>query len=147
MKKPFFAILFVLLVINFSYKGFLYFSYEKAEGQVIGFYDFTTKQVRTGKYDGQQHTSFEKVASPLIIYKLDELECQIALPKWGYINFLETGDPITVMVNEKRDKVEINSFFQFWVTFYDLIIAFAICFVGSIVLGIVLPERKPTVWK
>lgn len=147
MKKLFFAILFVLLVINFSYKAFLYFSYDKAEGQVIGFYDFSRKYVRKGKYDRKEHTSFETLESPIVKYKLDGSEFDIAIPKWGYINFLERGDSITVMVNDKRDKVEINSFFQYWLTFYDIIIVFAICFLGSIILGIALPEKKPTEWK
>lgn len=147
MVRPFLYVLSVLVVLNLIYKSFIFFSYDKIPGKVIGFDGFNTKYERTSRYSGEKVTSHEFVKTPLISFEIDGLGYEVTREKWGYVDSFKEGDAVTVMINEKGDCIEINSFFQFWVTFYDIAWGFGICFVVTIALGLILPERKPRVWK
>lgn len=147
MARPFLYVLSVLLVLNLIYKSFIFFSYDKVPGKIIGFDGFTAKYERTSRYSGEKVTSYEFVKTPLVAFEFDGLEYEVTKEKWGYIDSFKEGDVLTVMIGKKSDAIEINSFFQFWFTFYDIALGFGICFVVTIVLGIILPERKPRVWK
>lgn len=129
------------------YKSFIFFSYDKVPGKVVGFDGFNTKYERTSRYSGKKVTSHEFVKTPLISFEIDGSGYEVTREKWGYVDSFDEGDNVTVMANEKRDRFEINAFFQFWVTFYDIAWGFGICFVVTIALGLILPERKPRVWK
>lgn len=147
MGKSFLYVLSVLVVLNLIYKSFIFFSYDKVPGKVIGFDGFNNKYERTSRLTGKKITSHEFVKTPLISFNIDDMKYHVTNEKWGYIDSFDKGDNVTVMANEKRDSFEVNTFFQFWITFDDIAWGFAICFVLTIFFGLIIPERKPMTWE
>jgi len=144
MKRYFLIIFLVFVVLNAFYKSYIYFSSEKTEGHVVEFEDYTTRhRTRNGG------VSYETSIAPTIVYDYNGNACKQSKSKWGYINLLKIDDKVTVLISGKEKKVEINTFFQFWFTFYDMIAAFSLCVVGTIILANVLPEKEAGIktWK
>jgi hypothetical protein len=139
MKKYFLTILCVLIGLNICYKSYIYFSSDKIEGRVIGYEHYTTK------HRGSPETSL----SPTITYQYNGITHEESKSKWGQINILDINDEVTVLISNQGENVEINTLFQFWFTLYDMMIAFSVCFIGTIILMNLIPEKeiKPTVWK
>lgn len=130
-KIPFnivFAFLFLSLLIgNFTYKTIIYFSSDKYEGKIIGF------------------NMINNVNNPDVIPTIEfkdenAFTYRVENYKWSY--FVNKGydakyrndlnKKVTVLKNVFSNDYEYITFFNYWITLYDIIIAFLILFFGVI---------------
>lgn len=128
MKKYFLYLFFVFALLNTVYKACIYFDSDKVAGRVT-----------------------EATSSPKVIFTYNNYDWEASKSEWGHIATLELGDTVTVLIQKEEDitTININTFFQFWFTFYTIITAFCVCFVGTLILMVVLPEeeKQPKTWK
>lgn len=144
MKRYFLFIFIIYIGLNTVYNSYIYFSSDMVSGKVVGFERYSkTRKTRNGG------TSTEISDSPVVIFTYKKQYWETSQGKWGYINLLDIGDEVTVLIDEKNKSVNLNTFFHFWFTLNDLFIAFALCFVGTIFLEMLFPtkEKKPNTWK
>jgi hypothetical protein len=149
MKRYFLTIFLVFVGLNICYKSYIYFSSDKVTGKVIDYEYYANRYSHTSEYSGKKSVSTEYSKSPIVEYSFDNIFYHQSRNKWGYINQLDVNDEVTVLIRDKEGSAEINTFFQFWFTFYDMIAAFSLCVVGTIILSNVLPEKekKPAKWE
>ncbi|WP_313807943.1 hypothetical protein [Flavobacterium sp.] len=149
MGRIFLGLLTVLLLLNFGYKAVLYFSSEKAEGTVVGF-EYFSREVETKDKSGNDAVYFIQYEAPIVRFKLESETVSVTTEAWSneYAS-LEKGDKVTVFWNTGRENFKLNSFFLFWISVWDAFYGILLLIFGSIVLGIVLPEREPKIrtWK
>lgn len=149
MKRLFLGILLLLLCVNFGYKTVRYLSCDKSVGRVVAFEFFTSKIV-TRNRSGAKNVSYESYKTPIIEAVMDGTSKRFTRKHWDnrYIG-LNSNDEITVLIDKKTGELELNSFFLFWVSERDIFYGLLLLIFGSIVLGILLPERKPKIrtWK
>lgn len=121
-----FAFLFLFLLIgNFTYKAIVYFSSEKYEGTIIGF-------------NLMNHTNNQDIIPTIEFTNENNELIRIENHKWAY--FINKGystkyrenlnKKVTVFKNTFSNEHEYATFFNFWLTVYDLFIAFLILFFG-----------------
>lgn len=130
MKRIFLIILLVFLVLNTAYKCYVYVTSEKIDGTMV----WVAKKAEAVQF----------------FYNGATME--VTRTKWSFIRTLKENDSVVVLVaNEGKEAtdIEIFTFFQFWFTFYDMILAFSVCFVGTIFLSGYLPEKEEKIeeWK
>lgn len=130
MKRTFLIIFLAFLVLNTAYKCYVYVTSEKIDGTML----FVARKSETVQF----------------FYNGATME--VTRTKWSFIRTLKENDSVVVLVSndgkEAKD-IEILTFFQFWFTFYDMILAFSVCFVGTIFLSGYLPEKEEKIeeWK
>ena len=144
MKKYFFLLFCAYVVVNFCYTSYIYCISDKIKGQVVGEEEYRKMyKKRNGR------VSYEQSVSPTVAYNYNGLDLEKSRSKWGFINLLEVGDTVTVLISDRGKRIELNTFFQFWFTLYDMMYAFGVCFVGTIILSSIFPEKKEKIreWK
>lgn len=149
MKRIFLGILLLLLSINFGYKAFRYLSFDTTTGRVVAFEFFTSKIV-TRNRSGSEHVSYESYKTPIVEAQIEGTTKRFTREDWDnrYLG-LDTNDKVTVLIDKNSDELQLNSFFLFWVTERDFFYGLLILIFGTMLLGLVLPERKPKIrtWK
>lgn len=134
MLKPFLYTLLFLLLFNFAYKGYNYFKYNKTTGKVVGHewvsYRYKVKQRHSDKYVERK----ESTESPVVEFNIDNEQYTMAVTRWGYIDFLDDGDEVTVLY--KGEDCQINTLFQYWITFYDIMIGIFLCIFCPVIFEI-----------
>ncbi len=149
MKRIFLGILLLLLSVNFGYKAFRYLSYDKTTGKVVAFEFFTSKIVSRNR-SGGENVSYESYKTPIVEAQIEGTTKRFTREDWDnrYLG-LDTNDKVTVLIDKNSDELQLNSFFLFWVTERDFFSGLLILIFGTMLLGLVLPERKPKIraWK
>ncbi len=87
---------------------------------------------------------------PVVTYIYNNASYSDSYSEWGYINLLDVGDEVTVLIDEKdQNNVSINTMFQFWFTLYDMFVVFLLCLIGTVILESLFPtkEKTPKIWK
>ncbi len=145
MKRYFLFIFIIYIGLNTIYNSYTYFSSDKVSGEVIGFERYSkTRRTRNGG------TTTEISDSPVVVFSYKNKDWETSRSKWGYINLLDIGDEVTILIDEKdQNNVSINTLFQFWFTLYDMFIVFLFCLIGTIILESLWPtrEKTPKTWK
>lgn len=148
MAYYFFRILGILLILNLAYKSYIYYTYEKVEAKVIG-------------YDGSEYENYQNFEdyfdgrsplfkSPLVEFKWDNYLYQSCRDEWKYLNFLRKGHSTIVLIDKSSRSMELATFSQFWLTYYNVLTFFTIAYFGTVFVALSLPERigkKPREWK
>jgi hypothetical protein len=119
MKKVFFYILAVLLVLNFAYKGVRYFTYTKVTGTVTGFEENYTISHIANK------TTKSIIVAPVIKYTINGITYEDSLGKWGGFFQPDEGAKVTLLYTDDPESPELNRFFQYWLCLTDVMIIFA----------------------
>ncbi len=139
----------LLLSVNFGYKAIRYLSFGKTTGKVVAFEFFTSKVV-TRSRSGGENVSYETYRTPIVEAQIKGTTKRFTREDWDnrYLG-LDSNDKVTVLIDEKTDELYLNSLFLFWFTERDLLYGLLILIFGTMLLGLVLPERKPKIrtWK
>lgn len=152
MKRIFFTLLAVLLLVNFTYKTVIYLSYTKVTGKVVKIQGSSINTTSTDKY-GRKRVITRYIKTPVVEFKYQGVLWQVTRAKWGTddVVFFKENDSAEVLIDSTVEHVELNSFFTFWTTFNEMFWAVMVLIFGSVILGIAIPEtafsKKPTVWK
>ncbi|MGX7668555.1 hypothetical protein [Flavobacterium pedocola] len=149
MKKIFFGILTILLVFHFGYKAELYFSCDKIKGKVVNFKGYSSRNVHTNRH-GNEVITYYSYETPIIEANIEGETQMFTQSNWdNEYAALKVNDSVTVLIDKKKDIFELNLFFLFWLTVWDVFYGLLILIFGSILLGILLPEKKykPINWK
>jgi hypothetical protein len=134
MKRYFLLIFFGYIAFNIIYKSYLYIKSERVLGIVT------------------EINRFKKLNNefPVVNYTYKNTPYSDSHSEWGYINLLNVGDEVTVLIDENdQNNVSINTLFQFWFTLFDMFVVFLLCLIGTIILESLFPtkEKTPKIWK
>jgi len=140
---------FLLIIVTYLgfvtvYRSYIYVSSDKVSGKVTDFESYANR------YKTKNGTSTEISKSPVVVYTYKGTEWEASQNNWGHINFLEIGDKVTVLIDTSdNDNLNLNTFFQFWFTRYDMILLLLLSIFGTAVLESLFPskEKAPKTWK
>ncbi|MBP8066071.1 MAG: hypothetical protein KAY31_01200 [Flavobacterium sp.] len=94
--------------------------------------------------------SYESYKTPIVEAQIKGTTKRFTREDWDnrYLG-LDTNDKVTVLIDKNSDELQLNSFFLFWVTERDFFYGLLILIFGTMLLGLVLPDRKLKIrtWK
>ncbi len=150
MKKYFLLIFVIYLGLNTVCKSYIYISSDKIPGKVIGIDRYSNKYKFRAKYSSEPSLAKEISKSPIVAFTYKNKDWEASQNKWGFINLLDMEETVTVLIREKdQNEVNINTLFQFWFTFHDMMTLLFVCIFGTAILESLFPVKRktPKTWK
>lgn len=141
MLRQFTASIIILLAFNFVYKGILYFTYDRADGEVMRHESVLlhyTEKSRHGKDGAHQ----KWVSAPEIVFMSGDEELSFYLAGLETVEFLDDGDEVTVLYNRAKNEYNVATIINYWLTFYDIALGKIMAIVGPIAFEIWKAVKK-----
>lgn len=136
MAKIFRNTFLTLLFLNFLIKGFAFISSNTVAGKVTGLRESFTIENKKNR------TEKQKVVAPEIEYNVNGEIYSASERYWGYVGNYKVGEELEIIYWDDPEDVDLNGFFQFWITVTDIGVMFGITVLFTIVLETIRSRKK-----
>ncbi len=142
MLKQFLYSILIFLAFNFAYKGIRYMMYDKVEGKVIRHESVTLEYSYKPRYSKKPRTGYKNLEAPVVECIINNEQISFPVADLEIIELLDNGDTVTVLFDQKLQEYKVGTFFNFWLTIYDLGIGIFVGIVGPVFYEICKALKK-----